>query len=65
MLAVEVVFTRSLNQQLTDKLTALAQGAAANAEFENNRTKIDFDFSSKGHGCGIAPQGSLYGFRAS
>lgn len=43
-LAVRVVFTRSLTQQLIDKLTALGQGAAANAEFEHGRIKIEDDF---------------------
>jgi signal transduction histidine kinase len=40
------VFTRSLTQQLTDKLITLAQGAAANAEFENQRIKVESDFST-------------------
>lgn len=44
-IAVRIVFTRSLMHQLTDKLTALGQGAAANAEFENGRIKIESDFS--------------------
>lgn len=43
-IAVRVVFAHSLSQQLTDKLAALAQGAAANAESENNRIKIESDF---------------------
>jgi len=43
-IAVRVVFTRSLTQQLTNRLTALGQGAAANAEFEDGRIKIEDDF---------------------
>lgn len=43
-IAVRIVFTRSLTHQLTEKLTALGQGAAANAEFENKRLKIESDF---------------------
>lgn len=45
--AVRIVFTRSLIHQLTEKLTALGQGAAANAEFENGVIKIESDFSVK------------------
>jgi len=44
-IAVRVVFTRSLSQQFTDRLTTLAQGAAANAELENGQIKIESDFS--------------------
>lgn len=43
-LAVRVVFTRTLTEQLTEKLTALGQGAAAYAEFEDNRMQIDDDW---------------------
>lgn len=43
-IAVRTVFTRSLTHQLNEKLTALGQGAAANAEFENGRIKIESDF---------------------
>ncbi len=43
-IAVRIVFARSLHNQLIDKLTALGQGAATNAEFENNRIKIESDF---------------------
>jgi len=46
-IAVRVVFTRSLTHQLTDKLTALGQGVAANAESEG-QFKIGEDFSSEG-----------------
>lgn len=45
--AVRIVFTRSLIHQLTEKLAALGQGAAANAEFENGVIKIESDFSVK------------------
>ena len=45
--AVRIVFTRSLIHQLTEKLAALGQGAAANAEFENSVIKIESDFSVK------------------
>jgi two-component system, OmpR family, manganese sensing sensor histidine kinase len=40
-----IVFARSLNRQLTDKITALGQGAAANTEFENGKLKVESDFS--------------------
>ncbi len=43
-IAVRVVFTRSLTEQITDKLTAIGQGAATNVEFEGNRLKIESDF---------------------
>ncbi len=43
-IAVRIVFSRSLAQQLTGKLTALGGGAAANAEFENDRIKIEDEF---------------------
>ncbi|MBE9019533.1 HAMP domain-containing histidine kinase [Chroococcidiopsidales cyanobacterium LEGE 13417] len=43
-IAVRTVFTRSLTHQLTDKLIALGQGAAANAEYENGQIKIESDF---------------------
>lgn len=44
-IAIRIVFTRSLMHQLTDKLTALGQSAAANAEFENGIIKIESGFS--------------------
>ena len=43
-IAVRVVFTRSLYNQVIDKLTSLGQGAATNAEFENYKIKIETDF---------------------
>jgi two-component system, OmpR family, manganese sensing sensor histidine kinase len=44
-LGVRVIFARSLTQQLTEKLTALGQGAAGNAEWENGQIKIESDFN--------------------
>lgn len=41
---VRLLFARSLTQQLTNRLTALGQGAATNAEFENGRIKVESDF---------------------
>lgn len=46
-IGVRVVFTRSLTHQLTGKLTALGQGAAANAEFEHDRFTVSEDFSAQ------------------
>ncbi len=43
-IAVRIVFARSLYNQVIDKLTSLGQGAATNAEFENNLIKIENDF---------------------
>lgn len=43
-IAVRVVFSRSLTQQLVNKLTALGQGAAASAEFERGKIRIESDF---------------------
>ncbi|MUG92232.1 sensor histidine kinase [Scytonema sp. UIC 10036] len=43
-LAVRVVFTRSLNQEFTEKLIDLGEGAAANARFENGHVKIENEF---------------------
>lgn len=43
-LSVRVVFTRSLTQQLTEKLTALGQGAVADAE-QDGRIEVESDFS--------------------
>ena len=43
-IAVRVVFTRSLTQQTTDKLIAIGQGAAANAEFEKGHLTVESDF---------------------
>ncbi|MBD2605749.1 HAMP domain-containing histidine kinase [Scytonema hofmannii FACHB-248] len=42
-IAVRIVFTHSLHKQQTQKLAALAQVAAANAEFDNGRIKIEND----------------------
>ncbi|MBP5975692.1 HAMP domain-containing histidine kinase [Brasilonema sp. CT11] len=47
-LAVRVVFTRSLTQQTTDKLIAIGQGAAANAEFEKGHLTVESDFRPQG-----------------
>ena len=58
-LAVRIVFTRSLTHQLTDKLTALAQVASANAEYENGHIKIESDFPGQNL---IANQQSLRWF---
>lgn len=41
----KIVFVRSLTRQLTERLTALGQGAAANAEYENGRINVESDFS--------------------
>lgn len=43
-IAVRIVFARSLYNQAIDKLTTLGQGAATNAEFEDNYIKIENDF---------------------
>lgn len=45
--AIHIVFTRSLNQEFTEKLTTLAQGAAANTELEQGCLKVEDDFFSK------------------
>ncbi|ACC85272.1 sensor histidine kinase [Nostoc punctiforme] len=42
-IAVRIVFIHSLYKQQTQKLAALAQVAAANAEFDNGRIKIEND----------------------
>ncbi|BAU04383.1 HAMP domain-containing sensor histidine kinase [Fischerella sp. NIES-3754] len=42
-IAVRILFTHSLHKQQTEKLAALAQVAAANAEFDNGRIKIEND----------------------
>lgn len=44
-IAVRVFFTRSLTQELTDKLIDLGEGAAANARFENGHVNIENEFS--------------------
>jgi signal transduction histidine kinase len=43
-LAVRIAFTRSLTEQITDKLTAIGKGAGANVEFEKGRLTVDSDF---------------------
>ncbi len=43
-IAVRITFEHVLKQQLTEKLTALGQGAAANAEGEQHQLKIGNDF---------------------
>lgn len=43
-IAVRIVFARSLHNQVVDELITLGQSAATNAEFENNRIKIENDF---------------------
>lgn len=45
--AIHIVFTNALSQEFTEKLTALAQGAAANTELEQSHLKVGDDFSSK------------------
>jgi two-component system, OmpR family, manganese sensing sensor histidine kinase len=45
-IAVRVIFTRSLTHQLTAQLTAMGQGAAANAEFDNGKFRVGEDFSA-------------------
>jgi two-component system, OmpR family, manganese sensing sensor histidine kinase len=42
-IAVRIVFTHSLLEQQTEKLSALAQVAAANAEIDNGQIKIEND----------------------
>ncbi|PLZ86644.1 two-component sensor histidine kinase [Fischerella muscicola CCMEE 5323] len=42
-IAVRIVFTHSLHKQQTEKLAALAQVAAANAELDNGQIKIEND----------------------
>jgi two-component system, OmpR family, manganese sensing sensor histidine kinase len=43
-LAVRVVFTHALNQQMTEKLVALGQGAATSLELENGRLAFQSNF---------------------
>ncbi|MEH2144563.1 sensor histidine kinase [Nostoc sp.] len=43
-IAVRVAFTRSLTEQITDKLIAIGKGAAANVEFEKGRLTVESDF---------------------
>ncbi|MBA3921942.1 MAG: sensor histidine kinase, partial [Nostocaceae cyanobacterium] len=42
-IAVRIFFTRSLTHQLINELTALGQGAAANAEFDKGKMIIERD----------------------
>lgn len=46
-IAVRVVFTHALNQQITEKLFALGQGAAASLELEHGRLDIQSDFPAQ------------------
>ncbi|WP_253276361.1 ATP-binding protein [Synechococcus sp. PCC 6312] len=43
-IAVRVVFTHALNQQVTEKLVALGQGAATGLELENGHLSLQSDF---------------------
>jgi two-component system, OmpR family, manganese sensing sensor histidine kinase len=43
-IAVRVVFTHALNQQVTEKLVALGQGAATSLELENGHLSFQSDF---------------------
>ncbi len=43
-IAVRFAFTRSLTEQITDKLTAIGKGAAANVELEKGRLTVESDF---------------------
>ncbi len=42
-LAVRLIFTYSLNEKLTETLTILGQNAASNAEFEQDKLKLESD----------------------
>ena len=44
-IAVRVLFARSLSHQLTNQLVVLAEGVAANTEFDKQHLKIGEDFS--------------------
>jgi signal transduction histidine kinase len=46
-LGVRWVFSYSLRQQILEKLTALGQGVAASAEWENDKLKIENDFRNQ------------------
>jgi two-component system, OmpR family, manganese sensing sensor histidine kinase len=46
-IAVRVVFTHALNQQVTEKLIALGQGAATSLELENGHLGFQSDFPVK------------------
>ncbi|MBN3958600.1 cell wall metabolism sensor histidine kinase WalK [Nostoc sp. NMS8] len=43
-IAVRFAFTRSLTEQITDKLIAIGKGAAANVELEKGRLTVESDF---------------------
>ncbi|MEH2081260.1 MAG: HAMP domain-containing sensor histidine kinase [Nostoc sp.] len=43
-LAIRIVFTHSLSEQITDKLIAIGKGAAADVKFEKGRLTIQNDF---------------------
>jgi two-component system, OmpR family, manganese sensing sensor histidine kinase len=43
-IAVRFAFTRSLTEQITDKLIAIGKVAAANVEFEKGRLAVESDF---------------------
>ncbi len=43
-IAVRVAFTRNLTEQITDKLTAIGKGAAANVELEKGHLTVESDF---------------------
>ncbi|MBN3924259.1 HAMP domain-containing sensor histidine kinase [Nostoc sp. NMS4] len=43
-IAVRFAFTRSLTEQITDKLIAIGKVAAANVEFEKGRLTVESDF---------------------
>jgi OmpR-family two-component system manganese-sensing sensor histidine kinase len=43
-LAVRIFVTQSLEQEITEKLIDLAEGAAASSEYTNGKMKIDHDF---------------------
>ena len=42
--AVRIFFTQSLEQEITEKLIDLAEGAAASSEYSNGKIKLDIDF---------------------
>lgn len=46
-LAVRIVYAHSLNQQLTDELTTLGQGAVTSAEFNHGRLEVGQDIPVK------------------
>lgn len=46
-IAVRVVFVHSLTEQIIEKLTALGQGAATNAEYEHGKISVENDFNEQ------------------